>query len=75
MMERMSCLLFWNKFWKKLCRTAHFLITNTYREVRNVVAILNRKAATDRNVIAAKSGNNISNRVMGQKCYCHFKRQ
>ena len=35
-----------------------------YREIRNVVAILNKKAATDRNVIAAENGNNISDPVL-----------
>ena len=43
-----------------------------YRSFRKVVATLKRSVATNRNVVTAKSAHNISNPVLGQKCYCRF---
>ena len=54
-----------------LLRTTTTQLSGNYRSVRNAVAILNRNVARDRNVIAAQSGNNISNPVL-DKCYCYF---
>ena len=57
------------------CQTYPFFYLDSITSTnlfRKVVTTLNRNVATNRNVVTPKSGHNISNPLLGQKCCGHF---